>query len=155
MFASVSCKHLTTLKVVMCKLFHGSVKLHCHHRQWRCELHTVDNDQAKTLTRCGKVCATHVCASHSTPHFSFNQSFASVIVYDMQPSKHRGLNLALGSKVGRDGENVNICQFWGSKALGGRNSGNCQYSGVGAWKSWNSGISGVQGLGRAKIGYWP
>jgi hypothetical protein len=121
-FASVSCKHLTTLAVVMCKLFHGSLKASCHHRlmtMW--DEHSNCRHHNSQVFRVDKVCATHVIASRN-PNFAVDTKLGCCHVYDMAPNSYIG-------------------QTWGLGALGGRNS----------WKIQKNTKMSNFGSGKAKV----
>jgi hypothetical protein len=125
------CKHLTTLAVVMCKLFHGSLKASCHHRQRWWDEHSNCRHHNSQVFRVDKVCATHVCVPQSHTKLC---------------SRHKTWMLSCL----RHGTKLVLGQTWGLGALGGRNSWksqkNTKMSNLAVWEG------KIQDL--AKFGVW-
>ena len=125
------CKHLTTLAVVMCKLFHGSLKASCHHRQRWWDEHSNCRHHNSQVFRVDKVCATHVIASRN-PNFAVDTKLGCCHVYDMAPNSYIGQTWGLGALGGRNSWKSQKIEIWPNFGLEGKSSGFFNILGLGA-----------------------
>ncbi len=85
------CKHLTTLAVVMCKLFHGSLKASCHHHvmmmRWTFKLST---SQLTSFQSRQSLCYTRVCSPVTHQTLQSTQNLDVVMSTTWGPNSYLG-----------------------------------------------------------------